>query len=377
MAGIYVHIPFCRQACHYCNFHFSTSLKFKRELISALLKEMEIRKNFFYDEKISTVYFGGGTPSLLTSEEIFELWNGLDKNFSLGDVKEVTLEANPEDLTRDYLKKLRETPVNRLSIGIQSFFDEDLKSMNRIHDAKTAIQCVRNAFEAGFENITIDLIYGIPGMTHERWEKNLAMALSLPVNHLSCYALTVEEKTTLAAMIKKQEAPPVDDQLSAEHFERLMEVMDEIGWDHYEISNMAVSEAYRSVHNSNYWSGGAYLGLGPSAHSYINGQRSWNVSNNARYISALKDNSLPSESEQLTDFMKFNEYIMTSLRRKEGVSKNYIRTQFGETFITHLEKEMEKINPRFFTDRQSYIRLSREGRLFADRIASDLFCVEK
>lgn len=377
MAGIYLHIPFCRQACHYCNFHFSTSLKSKQDLINALKKEMELRNGFFKEEIIQTVYFGGGTPSLLTSAEIMDLWNTLAENFNLTKVEEVTLEANPEDLTIEYLRNLKSTPVNRLSIGIQSFNDGDLKMMNRIHDGKTAIRSVNNAAHSGFGNITIDLIYGIPGMTTEWWKKNIETAFSLPVNHFSCYALTVEEKTALAVMIKKHKTPPVDDQLSAEHFELLMEMLEEKGWDQYEISNMAATEKYRSMHNSSYWSGKPYLGLGPSAHSFNSGFRSWNVSNNAMYIRSLKNEKLPSESEALTGAMKFNEYVMTALRTKEGVSKHYIQMHFEKKFSEHFENELKKINPEFFSSINEEVVLNRKGKLFADRIASDLFFVEK
>lgn len=377
MAGIYIHIPFCRQACHYCNFHFSTSLKSKTELLNAIKKEIEHRKDFFQNEVIQTVYFGGGTPSILSSNEIMDLWNTLGRHFNLDGVKEVTLEANPEDLTEDYLFNLRSTPVNRLSIGIQSFDDGDLKMMNRIHNSLTAIQSVQNASKAGFENITIDLIYGIPGMTMECWEKNLETALSLPVNHLSCYALTVEEKAALAAMIKKQKTPPLDDHLSAEHFELLMETMDKKGWDHYEISNMAASEKFRSLHNSSYWSGQPYLGLGPSAHSFKSGIRSWNVSNNAVYINSLQNEDLPSDSEELSDAMKFNEYVMTALRTKEGISRNFILGHFSKKLAEHFENELKKINSEFFFMNAEVLMLNQKGKLFADKIASDLFYVEK
>lgn len=377
MAGIYLHIPFCRQACHYCNFHFSTSLKSKTDLLNAIKKETELRKDFFQDEVINTVYFGGGTPSLLSSHEILDLWSALGKHFNLAGVKEVTLEANPEDLTEDYLFNLKSTPVNRLSIGIQSFDNSDLKMMNRVHDSITAIQSVRHASKSGFENITIDLIYGIPGMTTERWGKNLEMAISLPVNHLSCYALTVEDKTALSSLIKKEKMPPVDDHLSAAHFKLLMELMDKKGWDHYEISNMAVSEKFRSRHNSSYWSGEPYLGLGPSAHSFKSGIRSWNISNNAIYIASLQKEKLPSESEELSEAMKFNEYVMTALRTKEGISKNFILRHFKKKFSEHFEEELKKINEEFFSDQNERVALSLKGKFFADGIASELFFVDK
>lgn len=377
MAGIYLHIPYCRQACYYCNFHFSVSLKSKQELLRAIKREIELRKSFFQNEIINTVYFGGGTPSMLTADEILDLWKSMDLHFNLSGVEEVTLEANPEDLTNEYLFSLKSTPVNRLSIGVQSFDDDDLKMMNRVHHSSTAIQSILYASKTGFENITIDLIYGIPGMTSERWKANLDMAFSLPVNHLSCYSLTVEEKTALAAMIKNQKAPPVDDQLSAEHFELLMVKLDKKGWDHYEISNMAVSEKFRSQHNSSYWSGEPYLGLGPSAHSFKSGIRSWNVSNNAIYIRSLQNEKLPSDSEELTETMKFNEYVMTALRTKEGISKNYIHRQFSKKYPVHFEKELKKINPEFFIPNNEVTRLNQKGKMFADKIASDLFYVEK
>lgn len=377
MAGIYFHIPFCRQACYYCNFHFSTSLKSKNNLLEALKTEMELRKDFFQSQTISTVYFGGGTPSLLTSAEIMELWNSLQSHFDISQVTEVTLEANPEDLSQEYLCQLKSTPVNRLSIGIQSFEDDDLKMMNRIHNAAAARQAVANAEKAGFGNITIDLIYGIPGMTTKRWKKNLETAFALPVSHLSCYALTIEEKTALAAMINKGKSPPLDEQLSAEHFELLMDMLEEMRWDHYEISNMAAFEHFRSQHNSSYWSGEPYLGLGPSAHSFLSGIRSWNVSNNAIYIDSLHKEKLPSESEELSEAMRFNEYVMTALRTKEGISKKFMLRHFEDRFVEHFENEIGKLSSEFFTAMNERVALNRKGKLFADRIAAELFYVEK
>lgn len=346
-------------------------------MLDALKHEIKLRENFFHSEVIHTVYFGGGTPSLLTDTEINELWSVMEQHFSLSQVVEVTLEANPEDLTDEYLLKLKSTPVNRLSIGIQSFDDVDLRMMNRIHQASTAVQSVIRAAQTGFSNITIDLIYGIPGMTGSRWKKNLETALALPVHHLSCYALTVEMKTALAAMIKKKQIPMPEDELSAEHFEILTEVMNEHGWDHYEISNMASSVSYRSMHNSSYWSGQPYLGIGPSAHSFSKTMRSWNIPNNRQYVASLQKGILPCESEQLTEAMQFNEYIMTALRTREGICFSRLVQQFPHKFHLHLYHELPKINPEFLIVDNSSVRLSPKGQLFADKVASDLFFVEK
>jgi len=279
MSGIYIHIPFCRQACHYCDFHFSTSLKNKKPFLKALLKESELRRNYLGNEKIQTIYFGGGTPSLLTKDEILFIIDELHKYHEIEPAAEITLEANPDDLSIEKIKELKQTPVNRLSIGIQSFFDEDLKFMNRTHNAEEAVSSVKASQDEGFENITIDLIYGTPTLTNENWEQNLSRALSLNVPHVSCYELTVEPNTALHSFIKKGKIGPLDEQKTAMQFEMVMNRMKAENFIHYEISNFC-KEGFYSRHNSNYWSRKKYLGLGPSAHSYNGTSRQWNIANN-------------------------------------------------------------------------------------------------
>ncbi|MFM7014851.1 MAG: radical SAM family heme chaperone HemW, partial [Bacteroidota bacterium] len=299
MAGIYLHIPFCKQACFYCDFHFSINQDKKSELVTALLIEAAMRKNEIGSEPIKTVYFGGGTPSLLSADAIQRIFDTLAEHYNLSALEEVTLEANPDDLTATYLRELRHTPVNRLSIGIQSFRDSDLKLMNRAHDAKQALRCVPESTDIGIENISIDLIYGIPGLSMHDWEQNLQTAIALPISHLSSYCLTVEPKTKLAKLVSSGELPNVNDDLAASHFETLIETTEAAGIPWYEVSNFA-KLGMESKHNSSYWSGEKYIGLGPGAHSFDGQKRSWNIKSNTGYIQKIEKKQLPSESELLT-----------------------------------------------------------------------------
>ena len=293
MAGIYLHIPFCKQACHYCDFHFSTSMKMKDDFVNALRKEIAMQKDYLKGEPVETIYFGGGTPSLLSYEELMMLLEEVHKHYALIDHPEITLEANPDDLTPKKLKELQRTSVNRLSIGTQSFHAEDLQFMNRAHTSEEAIACIKNAQDADFENLTIDLIYGTPTLSDEGWIKNLETAYSLDIPHLSCYCLTVETKTALADFIRKGKAQDVDEKKSSKHFELLLNEMKKHHYEQYEISNFCKDNKY-SKHNSSYWLGMKYLGLGPSAHSYNGTTRQWNVSNNAKYIKSINENHIPS-----------------------------------------------------------------------------------
>jgi len=373
MAGIYLHIPFCRQACHYCDFHFSTSHKNKGEFVASLLKEIELRRDYLQGEKIETIYFGGGTPSLLSTDEIARIIDRLQEHHDLSEVKEITLEANPDDLTATYLRKLRHTPVNRLSIGIQSFRDEDLKLMNRAHDSRQALRCVPEAADIGFENITIDLIYGIPGLTMSDWKRNLETAHQLPVNHLSSYCLTVEPKTALAFQVKKGTIPAVDDDAAADQFDYLIEYTEAAGMPWYEVSNFA-KPGFESKHNSSYWTGARYLGLGPSAHSFNGKNRSWNVKSNAGYIQQINENRLPSEEETLTSEERFNEVVLTSLRTRKGLTLSDIRKYANEnTLKLILEKCRQKSDLGLLIINDENIVLTRKGLLFADAIASEFF----
>ena len=375
MSGIYIHIPFCRQACCYCDFHFSTSLKSKKDFLDALKKEIFLQKDYLETKNISTVYFGGGTPSILSGEEIREVVDELSKYFFIDKDAEITLEANPDDLSKEKLKELSQTPINRLSIGIQSFKDEDLKFLKRIHDSSAAIRSVKDAQETGFKNITIDLIYGIQTLTNEEWRKNIETAFSLGVPHISCYSLTVEPRTALAAFIKKGAVKEVDPQNSAEQFEILMKAMKENDFIHYEISNFC-KEGFYSKHNSSYWKGESYLGLGPSAHSYDGNSRQWNVSSNQAYINSIQKNSLPFEKEVLTREQKFNEYIMTSLRTIWGVDLDFVKNNFSDNYLSYLLKGIEKyIAQKVLVKEGGKVILTSKGKLFADKIASDLFIV--
>ena len=286
MAGIYIHIPFCKQACFYCDFHFSTSLKRKDELLSAIQTELVLRKHELENQSIESIYFGGGTPSILSIEEITAILDAVYKNYQVVTSPEITLEANPDDLSEDKIRALSKTPINRLSIGIQSFFEDDLTFMNRAHTAEESKKCLENA-KKYFNNITIDLIYGVPNMDNQKWLKNLQTAFEFGIPHISSYALTVEEKTALHSFIQKGIVKPMDEELALEHFNILVTETQKQGFVHYEISNFGKPN-YFSKHNTSYWLGTDYMGVGPSAHSFNNVQRSWNISNNAKYIQAIQ-----------------------------------------------------------------------------------------
>lgn len=373
MAGIYIHIPFCRQACNYCDFHFSTSLNNKEEFLGALKKEISLQKEYLNGEKISTIYFGGGTPSLLQHHELMEIFEELHRNFSIDSNAEITLEANPDDLTESKITELKSSPVNRFSIGIQSFYDEDLILMNRAHNANEALNAVKFAQDNGFENITIDLIYGIPGLSEHKWRNNLQIAFALDVKHISAYCLTVEPQTALAHSVKKGLIKNVDEQQSADQFEIMLEGMRTNNFIQYEISNFC-KEGFYSRHNSNYWLKEKYLGLGPSAHSYNGNTRQWNISNNALYIKSLKENRLNFEKEELNSDQRYNEYVLTSLRTIWGIDLQYVTEKFGMNYFSNCVKEAEKyiISDDLRTE-ENKLFLTDKGKLIADRIASDLF----
>ena len=375
MAGIYIHIPFCRQACNYCNFHFSTSLHYKNEFNAALLNEIQLQQqnNYLNGSTIETIYFGGGTPALLEVDELERTMNQLLKNFNIHSTAEITLEANPDDVTDAKLKAWKQLGINRLSIGIQSLFDEDLQWMNRVHNAAQAKQVISMARTAGFEDFTVDLIYGIPGLTDEKWAHNINWVLGQGITHLSCYALTVEPNTSLHKLIRTQQKQDVDAAQQSRQFIQLMDTMEHKGWEHYEISNFA-KPGHRSRHNSAYWHGVTYLGFGPSAHSYNGSSRQWNVANNQQYIRSLSENKIPFEVEELTPAQQVNEYIMTSLRLMEGCNLDVITPQFGSEKTEQLRREAERfIHLQWMKQENNHLILTKEGKLFADRIAGDLF----
>jgi oxygen-independent coproporphyrinogen-3 oxidase len=374
MSGIYIHIPFCKQACFYCDFHFSTSLKKKEDMIAALVKEIEIRKVELGNTTIETIYFGGGTPSVLSTKEIETLIAAVYKNFRVVENPEITLEANPDDLSEEKIIELFNSPINRLSIGIQSFFEKDLKLMNRAHNSKEAKKCLEFATQY-FANISVDLIYGIPDCTNQEWRENIQTALSFGVPHISSYALTVEPKTPLASFIKKGIIKNVDDEKAQEQFHILIEELEKASFIHYETSNFG-TEGFFSQNNSSYWLGKSYLGIGPSAHSFDGSQRSWNVRNNSKYINAIAESRLPIERETLSKTDRYNEYIMTGLRTIWGVSFDKIRNEFGDKYIEYLENHSKKhLQKDLLYLENQVLKTTKKGKFLSDGIASDLFIV--
>jgi len=341
-------------------------------MVQAIVKEAELRKGYV-KEHISTIYFGGGTPSLLPVDDIQLIIETLKTLFTVDHNAEITLETNPDDITAEKLAAWRSIGINRLSIGIQSFVEDDLRWMNRAHNATQALQSIQLAQQAGFNNITIDLIYGTPTLTDEQWYQNVQTAISLNIPHLSCYALTVEPKTALDKMIASHKIANVDPEKQGRHFELLMQWVKEAGYEHYEISNFA-KPGMRSRHNSSYWQGKPYIGLGPSAHSFNGSSRQWNIANNALYIKSLENNTIPFEVEELTPTQQLNEYIMTSLRTMEGLNLTFVQQQWGEVLTNQLKAEaLEFINSGKMVLLNNYLVLTNAGRLFADGIAADLF----
>ena len=374
MAGIYIHIPFCKQACYYCDFHFSTSLKKKDELISCLIKEIEIRKDELNNSIIETIYFGGGTPSLLSTKEINLIIDAVCKNFKVIETPEITLEANPDDLSEEKIIALSKSPINRLSIGIQSFFEKDLKLMNRAHNSDESKKCLEIATQY-FNNISVDLIYGIPDCTDKEWRENIKTALSFGIPHISSYALTVEDKTPLASFIKKGIIKNVDDEKAQEQFIILIDELEKANFVHYETSNFG-KELFFSKNNSAYWLGKSYLGIGPSAHSFDGKQRSWNVRNNSKYIKEIQKNDLPIERETLSKTDRYNEYVMTGLRTIWGVSLVKIKNNFGEKFVDYLESQSKKhIEQELLYIENQTLKTTLKGKFLSDGIASDLFLI--
>lgn len=375
MSGIYIHIPFCKQACHYCDFHFSTQLKKKDALLVTLHKEMELRKEELPEGPLETLYFGGGTPSLLEAEELAKLIETARTHYNFVEDPEITLEVNPDDVTAEKAKQWAEASINRLSMGVQSFFEEDLKFMNRAHnalEAKQALEWVR----PHFENISIDLIYGYPLLTEEKWQKNLESILSFDLPHLSAYALTVEPRTALDTFIKKGTVAPLDEALTERHFQILTDAMESAGFVHYEISNFG-KPGYFSKNNTAYWIGKPYLGIGPSAHSFTGDRRGWNVANNSKYIKALEQGILPIEFEELGVRDRYNEYIMTGLRTIWGVSLSEITSRFGTSYKDYfLSKLPPHLDSTHLILKDETVMVTPTGKLLVDGISADLFFVD-
>ncbi len=374
MAGIYIHIPFCRKACTYCNFHFSTSLQQKKNFLDALHHEIKLRRDFLKEgQSIETIYFGGGTPSLLESDEIKAIMDALQENYLISSDTECTLEANPDDITTSGVKAWMQAGINRLSLGVQSFDDAELGWMNRAHTSSQSLQSIDEIQEAGMQNFSVDLIFGSPLQSQDSLEKNTQLITSKKIKHISCYALTVEPRTVLFQQVKKGQTADTNPEQQANDFLFLMNYLQDAGYEHYEISNYALP-GYRSKHNSSYWQGLPYLGLGPSAHGYdgIN-KRRWNIANNSIYIHELLNNRLPFEEETLEPVQQLNEYIMTALRTAEGISLERVSNKFGDIKEEALKNKVSGLNPENISITDGKIRLSDAGKLFADGLALSLF----
>lgn len=374
MAGLYLHIPFCSKACVYCDFHFSTNVSRKTEIIDAIAHEIRLQKDYLQNETLSSIYFGGGTPSLLAEAELNQLLERTNKIFQVATDAEITLEANPDDLTKTKLQTFVKGGINRLSIGVQSFREEDLRFMNRSHTASQIETSVKTAQDLGIINISIDLIYTIPNLTNTAWVENMRRALDLNVPHISAYSLTVEPKTVLHHKIEKGEILAPSDQQAEEQF-KLLQILTEAGFEHYEISNLAKPKN-RAKHNSNYWKGAYYLGVGPSAHSFNGSSRQWNVANNFSYLKSLKADEIPQEKETLSIADQYNEYVMTNLRRMEGVDGSMVSKLFGEAFQSYLmnETKSEIAKGNLFVQGEQYY-IPQEKRFYSDGIAASLFYI--
>ena len=347
-------------------------MKKKDEMILALAKEIQMRKGEFENDTIETIYFGGGTPSVLTTAEIQFLIDAVYKNYPVSENPEITLEANPDDLSKERIVELSKSPINRLSIGVQSFFEDDLSMMNRAHNSEEAIECLEEATKY-FDNISLDLIYGIPGMCNEKWKQNIEIALSFGIPHISSYALTVEPKTALSKLIQTGKIAKPKDEVAEKHFRILVETLEKNGFIHYELSNFGKKD-YFSKNNSAYWLGKKYIGIGPSAHSYDGISRSWNISNNSIYLKSLEENKLPSETEILSNSDRYNEYIMTGLRTIWGVSMDRIEIEFGSEYLRYLQKRAQKfLNDDLLFIENNILKPTPKGKFLTDGIASDLF----
>ncbi len=376
MAGIYIHIPFCRKRCHYCDFFKSTDFSLKTRLLEGLKKELEIRASEFTLEEINTIYLGGGTPSTLLLDELKGLLDTIRQNYQVNPEAEITLEANPDDLSQAILSALKEIGFNRLSMGIQSFSESDLKLMNRRHGVMQAIQSVKWAKKAGFSNISIDLIYGLPNQTLEEWERNVRIAVELDVQHVSAYNLTYHKGTVFYDQLKKGILKELPDEQSVQQFEILIRILKEAGFEHYEISNFCRNEMF-SQHNSSYWKSKKYLGIGPSAHSYDLNSRRWNVSSIPKYLNGMENNESYSDYEILSEQDRYNDYIITGLRTIWGISEEYIRKEYSDPYFVHYQKIREKyLQSGHLKTTSEIVTLTDEGLFISDKIMSDFMMVE-
>ena len=375
MAGIYIHIPFCRQKCYYCDFYKTVNTSLTEKYLSGLKQEAKLRKNYLQNEVVETIYFGGGTPSVLTANELEAILNHISKSYKLSNQLETTFEANPDDLTPDYLNAIKSAGINRLSIGIQAFQDVHLKKMNRRHNAEQAEEVVKNAVKTGINNISVDLIYGLPDLTEKQWSESLERVFNLPVQHLSAYHLTYHEGTAFYTWLKKGTLKELSENESVNQFNILLDSAEKAGFEQYEISNFARDEQY-SKHNTAYWLGKKYLGLGPSAHSYDQNTRRWNVSHVERYIHGVETGEEYFEEEKLNVKEHFNEHILTRIRTKWGVSLSFVNQKFGETYHQYLLQQIAKHQKSGFVIlKDQTITLSREGLFVSDEIMSDLMII--
>lgn len=372
MAGIYIHIPYCKKACTYCNFHFSTNLKTKADLVKALIHQIDT-DDFVKERDIQTIYFGGGTPSILSASELTDIIKAVHTNFTVAKDAEFTLEANPDDITPPNTSLWQEAGVNRISLGVQSFFEEDLTFMNRAHNSAQALSSIHLLQKSGYKNITIDLIYGSPTTSDRMWKENLKMAIDTGVPHISSYCLTVEEHTSLAYQVKKGQVA-IDEQKASDQFEVLIQSLQNAGFEQYEISNFG-KPGYHSQHNTSYWQNKTYHGFGPGAHSYNGTSRKWMIANNAKYIAGINNNEICHEEEILTLNDHYNEYIMTRLRTQWGVIYEEVHNKFGKDYLSQLKLSVGNIDPQHIICDQNRLVLSHKGKFYADRIASDLFII--
>ena len=375
MAGIYLHIPYCKFKCIYCDFYKETDESNIDAFADAICKEMVLRKNEL-PETVHTIYFGGGTPSRLNKRHFNQIFDAMFSNYTIAEDAEITLEANPDDLTPEYIAMLTTLPVNRLSVGIQSFDDDELRFLSRRHNSRQAIDAVKNCQKAGFDNISIDLMYGLPKQTIEMWKSNLQIAMQLDIQHISAYHLIYEAHTKLFTMLQKGKVKPVADELSVDMFDTLLDTVSENGFEYYEISNFAKDKLY-SKHNTSYWQNRKYLGLGPSAHSYSGDERSWNVSSIDKYIESINKGEMDRESETLTTAQKYNEFVLTAIRTMWGVDLNRLKEKFGMQQYDYCMKNLQKqMDAGFVTIEDNHLKLTRKGLFVADGIATELMWVE-
>ncbi len=371
--AIYIHIPFCKQACYYCDFHFSTSQKYRLEMIQGICKEIELQKNYLTDKYLYSIYFGGGTPSLLTANELGLIFNTISTYYTFDENTEITLEANPDDINIEKLIEWKNIGINRLSIGVQTFEDDILKKLNRAHHSKDAKNSILNAQNYGFNNITIDLMYALPLQSNSIFLNDLSTALSFDVPHISAYCLTIEEKTSFGKWVKNKKMIPISEEIAAEHYEILTKILQKNQYEQYEISNFAKNKQY-AQHNKNYWKQGNYVGIGASAHSYNGKQRQYNISNNAVYLKEINQNKIPCTIETLTDIDHINEYLLTGLRTIWGVDITKIYAEKNIDFLNIQQKTIDKyIQNNCLYIQSNTIFLTKKGKILADKITSDLF----